>query len=44
MVLSLWVKTPFEVEQTFHKDHLKPLENTDIYITIHNSSKITATK
>lgn len=43
-VLSLWVATPFGVEQPFHRGHLKPLENTDIYVTIHSSSKITVMK
>ena len=29
---------------SFHKGHLRPPENTDIYITIHNSSEITVVK
>lgn len=29
---------------TFHRGHLRPSENTDIYNTIPNSSKITAVK
>ena len=31
---------PVGVEQPFQRGHLRPLENTDIYIMIHNSSKI----
>jgi hypothetical protein len=33
--------TPLDGQMTFHGGHLRPSENTDIYITIHNSSKIT---
>lgn len=29
------------VEQLFHMGPLRPLENTDIYIPIHSSGKIT---
>ena len=32
------------IEWLFHGDHLKASENTDIYIIIHNSSKITVIK
>ena len=39
-VLNLWVVAPLGVKGPFHRGHLKPLENTDIYITIHNSGKI----
>jgi hypothetical protein len=38
-VLRLWVTTPSEVEQPFHRGHLRPSENTNIYITAHNDSK-----
>ena len=44
LVLNLWVKTPLGVDQVFHRGRLRPSENTDIYITIHDSSKITVTK
>ena len=44
MVLNLWEETPLGVEQPFHRGHLRPSENTDIYIMIHNSSKITVMK
>lgn len=37
--LNLRVTTPLGVEWPFHKGHLKPLENTDTYITVHNSNK-----
>lgn len=33
-----------EVEQPFHRDQLWPLENTNIYITVHTSNKITVMK
>lgn len=34
-VLNLWVHDPFGggVEQSFHRGHIRPLENTDNYIT-----------
>jgi hypothetical protein len=35
------VLTPLEVDWPVHRGHLRLLENTDIYITIHNSNKIT---
>lgn len=35
MVLSLGI------EQSFYRGHLRPSENTEIYITLHNCSKIT---
>ena len=40
-VFNLWITVPLRVKQFLHRGHLKPLENTDIYITTHNSSKIT---
>ena len=36
VVLNLWVNA----EWPFHWGHLRPSENTEIYIMIHNSSKI----
>ena len=44
VVLSLWVVTPLEADQPFHRSCLRLLETTDINITIHNSSKITVMK
>jgi hypothetical protein len=44
MVFILWVVTPLGVEQSFHRGHLRLSENTDSYIIIHNSSKISAMK
>ena len=32
---------PFGGQMTFHRGRLRPSENTDIYIMIHDSSKIT---
>jgi hypothetical protein len=43
MTLSLWFAT-WGIDQSFHRGHLKLLGNTDIYITIHKSSKITTTE
>lgn len=43
-LLHLWVMTPFQVEKPFHRGHLRPLENTDIYIMIQNSKKFTIMK
>lgn len=43
-VFNLWVKTPLGIKQLFHRGYLRLLENTDIYVTIHNTSKITAIK
>lgn len=34
----------FEIEQLRHRRHLRPSESTDVYVRIHNSSKITAMK
>jgi hypothetical protein len=28
------------IERPFHSGHVRPLENTDIYTTVHNSRKI----
>lgn len=36
VVLNMWVVTPYP----FHRGHLRPLENVDIYIIIHNSRKL----
>jgi hypothetical protein len=44
VVLSLWEETPWGIKQHFHRDYLSPSKNTDIYIMIHNSSKISAMK
>lgn len=45
VVLSLWVATPLGgVEQLFHGSGLKPLENTDNYIMIHNNNNIAVVK
>ena len=41
VVLNLWVATLSEVKRPFHRGSLRPSENTDIYITIYNNSKIT---
>jgi len=32
------------VKRPFHRSHLRPLEDTDIYIKIHNRSNIAVTK
>ena len=40
VVLNLWIMTPFGIKQPIHRSHLRSLENTDIYIMVHNSSKI----
>ena len=42
MVLNLWIESPWRVKQRFHRGHQRLLENTGIYITIHNCSKITS--
>lgn len=44
VVLNLGVVNPFVVGRSFHGGHLQPPENTDIYITISNNSKITVMK
>jgi hypothetical protein len=33
--------TPLGLKQPFHRDQLRSLANTDIYIMIHHGSKIT---
>jgi hypothetical protein len=38
--LSLWLEVPFQVKRPFHRGHLRPLENTGIYITLHNVAKL----
>lgn len=38
------VSQPMGIERPFHRDHLTQSENTDIYIPIHNSSKIPVMK
>jgi hypothetical protein len=40
VALHLEGETPLGVEWPFHRGRLKPLENTGVYIMIHNSSKI----
>ena len=45
LALNLWVAIPLKgVKCPFHRGHLRPLENTDIYILIYNSSKTTLVK
>ena len=48
VVLNLWVVPPlgvgWGVEQLFHGSGLKPLENTDNYIMIHNNNNIAVVK
>lgn len=46
-VLNLWVLTAFGlewVECPFHRGGLRPWENMDIYIMIHNGRNITVMK
>lgn len=46
-ILCLWsfkVRIPFGVKGSFHRGHLRSLENTDIYVMTHNSSNITVMK
>ena len=40
-VLNLWVMHDFygEGQRTLYRDHLRPSENTDIHVKIHNHSK-----
>lgn len=44
VVLNLWVATLCICVcwggGSFHRGHLRPLENMGIYMTVHNSSKI----
>ena len=42
--MVLRVVTPLRVKWPFYRGHLSPTENTDIYIMINNSSKITIMK
>lgn len=44
VVLNLWVRPLWRVKQHFHRSHLSPLGNSNIYMTIHDSSKSTAMK
>lgn len=44
VVLSLWVSTPLWTKTAFPRGCLRPSENTDIYITFHNSRKIAVMK
>ena len=37
-------RDPVGVERPFQGDHLRPSNNTGVYITVHNSSKRTVTK
>ena len=39
-----WVKLLGGIKQPSHKGHLRLLENTDIYVTIHNSCKVIVVK
>ena len=44
VVLNLSVLTPLEIENPFHRSGLRPLENTNTYIMIHNGNKIMVMK
>lgn len=44
VVLNLWVETPLGIEWPFHRSQPRLLENTGVYITIHNRGKITVMK
>jgi hypothetical protein len=44
VVFNQWVETPSGVKESFHRDLLRPSENTEIYIKVHNSSKIIVMK
>jgi len=44
VVLNLWVMTPLGDRTPFHRVSPRPAENTDVYIMIHNSSKVTVMK
>lgn len=44
VLLNLWNVTLLVVKCPFHRANLRALENTDIYIKIHNNSKITIMK
>lgn len=43
-VLNMWVMTFGGVKCSFHRCSLRLPENTDIYIMVHNNSKIPAMK
>jgi hypothetical protein len=45
VVLNIWLTTSlWGFKGHFHRGHLRPLETTNNYITIHNSSKTTIMK
>jgi hypothetical protein len=44
MVLNLWVLTSHGGQTPLLQGSPKTMENTDVYITIHDSSKITVVK
>lgn len=39
-----WVSAPLNAEELFHRLPVRPLENADVYMTIHNSSNTTRMK
>ena len=41
-VLNLWVLTPLRIESPFHESHISCI--SEIYVLIHNSSKVTVMK
>lgn len=41
VVLNLGAMTLLKVKHVFHRGHVRPSENTDMCIIIHNSRKIT---
>lgn len=41
VILNLWVVNPLESKHLSPRGHPGPSENTDAYIVIYNSSKIT---
>lgn len=44
-LFNLWVLTPWGgIARPFHRGHLNPSENIDIYIIMHDSSKISVMK
>jgi hypothetical protein len=44
VVSNLGIATPLGVQQLFHRGRLRPPENTNIYIRIHNNSMIIIVK
>jgi hypothetical protein len=38
--LTLWVSTLWGGPMAFHRGHLRPSENTDVYIMIHTVAKL----